>query len=79
MKKIILILILLSGFTALNAEIPERPDPPRLVNDFAGILNQNEASSLETKLVNGYGVNSERHDQGRYLRGEDHPVPFSAL
>jgi uncharacterized protein len=28
-----------------------RPDPPRLVNDFAGVLSSSEAQSLENKLV----------------------------
>jgi uncharacterized protein len=51
MKKILTILILIAGISNLNAKIPDRPNPPRLVNDFAGILNQSEASSLETKLV----------------------------
>jgi uncharacterized protein len=51
MKKILSILILLAGFSTLHAEIPERPVPPKLVNDFAGILNQSEANNLETKLV----------------------------
>lgn len=32
-------------------EIPEKPVPPRLVNDFAGMLNQQEANTLEQKLV----------------------------
>ena len=32
--------VLLLGFTAIAAvaQVPARPDPPRLVNDFAGIL-----------------------------------------
>jgi uncharacterized protein len=51
MKKIFSILILFIGFSVLHAEIPERPVPPRLVNDFAGILNQSETNNLETKLV----------------------------
>ncbi|HDR51973.1 MAG TPA: TPM domain-containing protein [Mariniphaga anaerophila] len=51
MKKLLSILILLSGITALHAEIPERPVPPRLVNDFAGVLSPAEASALESKLV----------------------------
>jgi uncharacterized protein len=51
MKKILSILILLIGFSASHAEIPERPVPPKLVNDFAGILNQSESNNLETKLV----------------------------
>jgi uncharacterized protein len=28
-----------------------RPEPPRLVNDFAGVLSSSEAQSLENKLV----------------------------
>src|SRR5690554_5381733 len=35
---------------SLKAEIPNRPNPPRLVNDFAGILKNNEAAALENKL-----------------------------
>lgn len=33
-----------------NAVIPDRPSPPRLVNDFVGILSSNERSQLEQKL-----------------------------
>lgn len=48
------LLILLTSFficlSFLKAEIPKRPNPPRLVNDFAGILNQNELNQLENKL-----------------------------
>ena len=31
-------------------EFPTRPDPPRLVNDFAGILTAQQAMQLENKL-----------------------------
>lgn len=31
--------------------IPEKPNPPRLVNDFAGILSNNNLQNLEDKLV----------------------------
>lgn len=31
--------------------IPELPDPPRLLNDFAGLLSQEQVSGLEQKLV----------------------------
>jgi uncharacterized protein len=31
--------------------IPERPVPPRLVNDFAGLLKSDEVNYLENKLV----------------------------
>ena len=32
-------------------DIPAKPDPPRLVNDFANILTQQERITLEKKLV----------------------------
>lgn len=32
-------------------DIPARPEPPRLVNDFAGILTSDEIQNLEQKLV----------------------------
>ncbi|MFW6290643.1 MAG: TPM domain-containing protein [Mariniphaga sp.] len=47
----LLILTLLLSVLSLKAEIPERPNPPRLVNDFAGILSTPEAEQLENKLV----------------------------
>jgi uncharacterized protein len=34
-----------------SQNIPERPNPPRLVNDFAGMLNPREVNMLEQKLV----------------------------
>ena len=40
-----------SGVIAFSQDIPERPVPPRLVNDFAGMLNRDEVNSLEQKLV----------------------------
>lgn len=36
----------------IKAQLPERPNPPRLVNDFANILNASEERALERKLVN---------------------------
>jgi uncharacterized protein len=33
------------------AQVPERPEPPRLVNDFAGILDRDQVQSLEDTLV----------------------------
>lgn len=51
MKKILITLLAIFSLTAvLNAQIPERPNPPRLVNDFAGVLSKNEFSNLEETL-----------------------------
>jgi uncharacterized protein len=37
--------------TAFSQKLPERPVPARLVNDIASMLNEEEVSSLEMKLV----------------------------
>lgn len=39
------------GLGAFAQNIPAKPVPPRLVNDFAGILVQSEVNELERKLV----------------------------
>jgi uncharacterized protein len=40
-----------SASSVYSQNIPDKPNPPRLVNDFAGMLNENEISILERKLV----------------------------
>ncbi len=37
-------------FQAYSQEIPEKPVPPRLVNDLAGMLTRQEVNALEQKL-----------------------------
>jgi uncharacterized protein len=48
--KILFLINLISG-TIIAQEFPDKPVPPRLVNDFAGLLNNNEVNALENKLV----------------------------
>jgi uncharacterized membrane protein YgcG len=50
MKKITVFLLFLFSI-GTYADIPERPDPPRLVNDYIGLLSSAERESLEQKLV----------------------------
>ncbi len=46
------VLFLFSVVTGLQAkEIPPAPNPPRLVNDFVGLLSSGEREALERKLV----------------------------
>ncbi len=45
------VLLLLTGLLAKAQNIPPRPNPPTLVNDFAGILLKDEDERLEQKLV----------------------------
>lgn len=47
----ILFLVLLCALKSHAQEFPEKPYPPRLVNDFAGMLSKQEADALEQKLV----------------------------
>ena len=45
---IFLIAFVISGFAQ---DIPERPNPPRLVNDLANVLSDQEEQQLESELV----------------------------
>jgi uncharacterized protein len=45
-------IFILFGFLSVSGQdIPARPDPPRLVNDIAGVLSSDEVQNLERKLV----------------------------
>src|ERR1700712_3038118 len=47
--KVFLFLLLISPL--IHAQnIPAKPNPPRLVNDLAGMLNQSQVAQLEQKL-----------------------------
>jgi len=51
MKQIILSLFLsLFIFSGFAQDIPERPNPPRLVNDLANVLSDQEKQQLEAEL-----------------------------
>jgi uncharacterized protein len=50
-KKILLCALCVFAVSVLFAQIPDRPKPQRLVNDFANVLNENEKAALEIKLV----------------------------
>jgi uncharacterized protein len=48
---IIVTLLLIASSVAMGQEFPPKPNPPRLVNDFAGVLSSEETAQLEKKLV----------------------------
>lgn len=52
MKRTLLFILLLLG-CAWNGhtQIPPVPDPPRLVNDFAGLFSEEQKQALEARLV----------------------------
>ena len=52
MKRILfLISLFLFSFSVFPQDIPERPNPPRLVNDLANVLTDQEKQQLESELV----------------------------
>jgi uncharacterized protein len=48
---LLLLLGLVSALSSGAQNIPPRPNPPRLVNDLAGLMQGGEADQLERKLV----------------------------
>jgi len=51
-KTAVLIFIFILGNLHLQSQdIPDPPQPPRLVNDFAGVLTSDQVNALESKLV----------------------------
>lgn len=44
-------LALMAATRANAKEVPPKPNPPRLVNDFAGVLSAEENQALESKLL----------------------------
>lgn len=51
LKGLLTSLLLFVSFLASAQNIPARPSPPRLVNDFAGVLSPAEEQQLEQQLV----------------------------
>jgi uncharacterized protein len=49
-KKILLIFALLSTALVQAKDFPAKPNPPKLVNDFANVLSTEQVSILEAKL-----------------------------
>lgn len=59
MRKLLLIIAsLLVSIFALANDLPKRPEPPTLVNDFANMLSRNERAALERKLVDYFAATS---------------------
>ncbi|MDP5138839.1 MAG: TPM domain-containing protein, partial [Spirosomaceae bacterium] len=54
LKKTLLFISLITlTFSVFGQDIPARPNPPRLVNDFVGnLLSSQQINALEQKLVN---------------------------
>ncbi len=62
MKKVLLSLlavILLAAYTSAQ-DIPARPNPPRLVNDLAGVMSASQVQYLESKLRHFHDTTSNQ-------------------
>lgn len=60
LRNAILLLLILLGNITHAQDIPEPMNPPRLVNDFAGLLSNNEYQYLEKKLRNYHDTTSNQ-------------------
>ncbi len=57
-KILVLFIVLLSFGQLIGQDLPDPPNPPRLVNDFIGLLSKQEINALENKLVAFSDTNS---------------------
>ena len=51
LKYIFLMLVMVFSLPLVAQDLPDKPDPPRLVNDFTGTLSPEQLGTLERKLV----------------------------
>lgn len=58
MRRLLLGFMVLLWGLAHAKELPQKPSPPTLVNDFAGVLSSDEVRSLEDKLRTYYDTTS---------------------
>ena len=50
-RNIVLILLVWGPFPGTAQTVPQRPNPPKLVNDYANVLSPDQLARLEQKLV----------------------------
>lgn len=51
MKYLMLVVLCVLSVGVMGQNIPERPNPPRLVNDFAGVMTAEQVQQIENALV----------------------------
>lgn len=51
LRNIVLIWMVFCPFLGIAQNIPAKPNPPKLVNDYAGVLSPDEEARLESKLI----------------------------
>ena len=58
MNKLILFAVCCLSFVVNAKEIPAKPNPPKLVNDYANVLSSEQNNALERKLVSYFDSTS---------------------
>jgi uncharacterized protein len=51
LRPLLVALLLIISWAGFAQQVPPRPNPPRLVNDLAGMMRPDEVQALEQKLV----------------------------
>ena len=74
-----LLIIFLTVSAAVGQNFPERPSPPKLVNDFADILSDKEEANLEQKLVSFDRTSSSQIAIVTIKSTEDYPISSYAF
>lgn len=73
-KQIFLVVFVFALFTSFGQNIPPRPEPARLVNDFSDILNRQEESELEMALEQFARETSTQVVIATFKSLEDYPI-----
>jgi uncharacterized protein len=79
LKQLLLPVLLCVSFFASAQNIPARPNPPRLVNDFAGVLSPGEAQQLEQQLASYDDSTSNQIAVVLVKTLDDYPIEEYAL
>src|SRR5450755_1331481 len=51
MKKLLVFLLVFTCLVTVAQKVPDPPNPPRLVNDFAHVMTADQIQDLENKLI----------------------------
>ncbi|HTE12163.1 MAG TPA: TPM domain-containing protein [Chitinophagaceae bacterium] len=79
MKQLLVFALILLAHVSLSQTIPPRPNPPRLVNDYAHVLSADQVEALERKLVAYDDSTSTQIVIVTLNTADDYPIEMVAL
>ncbi|HTE12323.1 MAG TPA: TPM domain-containing protein [Chitinophagaceae bacterium] len=79
MKQLLVFALILLAHVSLSQTIPPRPNPPRLVNDYAHVLSADQVEALERKLVAYDDSTSTQIVIVTLNTSDDYPIEMVAL